>query len=71
MHGESWNNFFILVNWMFLFMYVRWTTLGLIPLTPRSTSRRCEMKYLSCVRYGRMGNSGHSMAPLSIYIKNV
>ena len=71
MHGEVWNNFSMLVNWMFIFLYVGWTTLGLIPMAPRSTSRRCETRYLSCVRYGSMGKAGYSRKPLKICIKNI
>ena len=71
MHIESWNDSLMLVNWMFLFLYVGWTTLGLILLTPRYTSRKCEKIYLSCVRYENMGKEGHSQTPLMICIKNI
>ena len=71
MHRESSNYLLMFVNWMFLFMYVGCTTLGLIPLTQHSTSRRCAMRYTSCVRYGRIGKAGHSRTPLRIVIKNI
>ena len=58
MHEESWNDQLMLVNWMYLFLNVGWTTLVLILLTPRSKSKGCVMRYLSCVRYGMMRNSG-------------
>ena len=70
-HEESWNDLLMLVNWMFLFLYVGWTTLGLIPLTPHFMSRTCAIIYLSCVRYGRMGKSWRSRTPLIISIKNI
>ena len=70
MHGDIWNILSMLVDWMFLFLYVLWTTLELIPLTPRSTYRMCAMRYLSSVRYGRMVKSGRSQTTLRICIKN-
>ena len=66
MHRDIWNYSLMLVNWVFLFLYVGWTTPGLIPLTPLSTSMRCAMRYISCIRYGTMGKAGRSQTPLMV-----
>ena len=70
-YRESCNDSLMLVNWMFLFLYVGWIAFGLILLTPRSTSRRCATRYISCVRYVRTVNTGRSRTPLRIFIKNI
>ena len=64
-------NSLMLVNLMFSFLYVRQTTLVLILPTPRSTSKMCVLRYISCVRYGSMVMSELSRTPLNICIKNI